>query len=89
MRTINNVVYMGEVRDLLTELDKLRADILAGDAKGWGGTVLYSDGREVVYIGGSFKDSSIDRARAMLKVSAVRMLREDEPLPPPKLTGTR
>jgi hypothetical protein len=76
-----NVVYMGVVRELLAELDKLRADVLAGQAKGWGGTVMYADGREVVYIGGTFKESSEDQVRAMLKVSATRMRLEDPPLP--------
>jgi hypothetical protein len=80
----SNVVYMREVRDLLAELDKLRADVLAGEAKGWGGSVFYADGREVVYIGGAFKDNAQDRARAMLKVSALRARREDDYLPPPK-----
>lgn len=83
MRT-TNVIYMREVRDLLVELDKLRADVLAGEAKGWGGSVFYGDGREVVYIGGSFEENAQDRARAMLKVSAQRALREDDYLPPPK-----
>lgn len=77
----SNVVWMGAVRDLLAELDKLRADVLAGNARGWGGTVQYADGREVVYLGGTFKESSEDRVRAMLKVSATRMRLEDPPLP--------
>jgi hypothetical protein len=76
----SNVVWMGSVRDLLVELDKLRSDVLAGGVLGWGGTVMYADGREVVYLGGTFKESSEDRARAMLKVSATRMMREDPPL---------
>lgn len=78
----SNVVYMGEVRDLLMELDKLRADVLAGDIRGWGGVVSRTDGREVIYLGGTFKTSSADRARAMLRVSAARVLREDEALSP-------
>lgn len=86
MPRTNNVVYMGAVRDLLAELDKLRANVLAGDIQGWGGVVKYADGREVAYLGGTFTTSSTDRARAMLKVSAARMLAEDEPL---RLPGLR
>lgn len=78
--TKTKVVYMADVRDLLVELDKLRADVLAGEVQGWGGTVKFADGREVAYIGGTFKHSTADQARAMLKVSAVRMMREDPPL---------
>jgi hypothetical protein len=75
----SKVVYMAAVKDLLAELEKLRADVLAGDALGWGGTVKFRD-REVVYLGGTFKDSLEDQTRAMLKVSAARMLQEDPPL---------
>lgn len=78
----NNVVYMGAVRDLLVELDKLRADVLAGEVQGWGGSVLYADGREVCYLGGTFKEDSASRARAMLRVSAIRA-RQDSYLPLP------
>jgi hypothetical protein len=75
----NNVVEMGTVRDLLAALDELRRDVLAGEIRGWGGSVLYGDGREVVYLGGTFRDSAADRARCMLKVSAVRMQRDTPP----------
>lgn len=85
MPRTSNVVYMGAVRDLLAELDNLRLDVLAGEIQGWGGVVKYAGGKDVVYLGGSFKASSTDRARAMLKVSAARMLAEDEPLPLPGL----
>jgi hypothetical protein len=81
-----NVVYMGAVRELLSELDKLRADVLTGEATGWGGSVFYADGREVVYLGGSIRHNAQDQARAMLKVSAQRVLREDVP---PKSAGIR
>jgi hypothetical protein len=77
----SNVVWMGAVRDLLSELDRLRSEVLAGNVQGWGGTVKFSDGREVVYLGGTYKESSEDRVRAMLKVSATRMKLEDPPLP--------
>jgi hypothetical protein len=74
------VVYMAAVKDLLAELEKLRLDILAGEVQGWGGTVQFTDGQEVVYIGGTFRTNAEDRARCMLKVSAVRTIREDPPL---------
>jgi hypothetical protein len=81
--TKTNVVYMGAVRELLTELDRVRADVLAGEVLGWGGSVTYSDGREVVYLGGCFRDDSACAARAMLKVSAVRALNDGHLSPPP------
>lgn len=75
-----NVVYMATVRDLLAELEKLKKDVLAGEVLGWGGSVKYADGREVPYIGGTFRNSAEDQARAMLRVSALRVLSEDPPL---------
>lgn len=72
-----NVVEMATIRELLGELDKIRADILKGDIQGWGGVVRRTDGKDVVYIGGSFKTSSADRTRAMLRVSAVLAMKED------------
>lgn len=80
-----NVIQMGAVRDLLAELDKLRSDVLAGEVLGWGGSVFYADGREVAYLGGSFRHNAKDQARAMLKVSVLRVLREG---PPPKKRKT-
>jgi hypothetical protein len=80
----SKVVYMAAVKDLLAELDKLRGDVLAGKALGWGGAVKYADGREVVYIGGDFRHNAADHTRVMLKVSALRMLQEDPPLKLPR-----
>lgn len=82
-----NVIYMGAVRDLLSELDKLRADILAGEIEGWGGSVKFADGREVVYLGGTFKGDSESRARAMLRVSAMRAMRDDYLPSPTRVAG--
>lgn len=81
-----NVIEMRAVRELLNELDKIRSEVLSGEVQGWGGVVKHANGREVVYVGGSFKTSATDRARAMLKVSAA-VMKEDDYLPPP-LTGT-
>jgi hypothetical protein len=74
------VVYMAAVKDLLAEWEKIRRDILAGEVQGWGGSIKFTDGEEVVYIGGTFRTNAADRARCMLKVSAVRATREGQPL---------
>lgn len=81
-----SVIFMGAVRELLSELDKLRADVLSGQIEGWGGSVTYADGREVIYLGGSFREDSASSARAMLRVSAERALR-DNYLPADRATG--
>lgn len=78
----NNVVYMETVRDLLAELDALRADVIKGGVVGWGGMVKHCNGSEVVYLGGTFKHNSDERTRCVLKVSAVAAL-HDPYLPPP------
>lgn len=77
-----NVVLMANVRELLFELDKLRSDVLKGRVSGWGGMVKFEDSSEVVYLGGTFRTSSIDRTRCVLKVSAAVAL-NDRYLPPP------
>lgn len=82
----SNVVQMGTVRELLAQIDRLRAEVLAGDVSGWGGSVLFADGRETVYIGGNFRENAEAQARSMLKVSALRVMREDTP---PKLAQAR
>jgi hypothetical protein len=78
----SNVVLMANVRELLAELDKLKADVLKGNITGWGGMVKHADGNEVVYLGGTFRFSSEDRTRCVLKVSAA-VARTDTYLPPP------
>jgi hypothetical protein len=78
----SNVVNMATVRELLLQLDQIRADVLAGDIAGWGGMVKHTDGTEVVYLGGTFRYSSADRTRCVLRVSAAVAL-NDTYLPPP------
>lgn len=82
----DNVINMESVRELVAQLDALRRDVLAGNVLGWGGTVKFADDREVVYVGGTFHTDTRARTRAMLLVSAQRMLAEDDP---PKMKTVR
>lgn len=83
--TRRTVVEMGTVREFLAQLEQLKSELLAGEIQGWGGVVKFADGRDVVYVGGSFRTSTADRTRAMLRVSAAVALRQDDYLPPPKM----
>lgn len=76
------VVHLGAVRDLLTEWEVIRQHILKGKTKGWIGALRDEDGKDTIYVGGTFCDSSPDRLSAVLKMSAARVEIEDG------LTGT-
>lgn len=74
------IVQLGEVRDLLAELDVVRQRVLAGDIAGWYGVLRDTDGEEVIYLGGLHKTDAAVALRSALKLSAARALAEDEPL---------
>lgn len=74
-----NVVSLGRVRDLLAEVDRMRAAILSGDMEGFYAVVKHRKTPERVYIGGSFKETPQAATRAILRVSAARARTEDEP----------
>lgn len=78
--TKTKVVHLGAVRDLQAEWEKVRQFIGTGRMKGFQLTVLDEDERETVFLGGVYKDDSQKALRASLKMSAARMLAEDEPL---------
>lgn len=75
------VVHIRQVRDLLAEWDVIRRDILRGRVCGWMGALQDVDGQNTVYLGGVFHNSSEDRLRAVLKMSAARVQTEAPPLP--------
>lgn len=75
------VVDLGAVRDLLSELDKLRSAILGGQVSGFSCTVMDQEERETLYMGGVYKEDPKLALSAILKASAARVMAED----PPKL----
>lgn len=79
------VVRLGEVRDLLAEWEKVRSGIACAEISGFSITVRKADGRETCYIGGHYRASPAAAARVALKMSALRVLEEDEP---PRLTAS-
>lgn len=74
------VVNLGQVKDLMSEWEKVRQSIIAGQIEGWAATLRCADGLEVVYLGGVYKRDRALASRAALRQSAARMLAEDEPL---------
>lgn len=74
------VVKLGMVRDLLAEWEKVRRHILAGETAGFHSMFCDSDGQETLFLGGVYKEDPEKALKATLKVSAARVLDEDEPL---------
>lgn len=71
------VVHLGQVRDLLAELEVIRQHVLQGNVSGWMGTLRDAEGRDTVYLGGVYKDSAEHRLGAVLKMSAARVQLEE------------
>lgn len=85
--TRTTVRNLGQVRDLLAEWDRVRSGIVAGRVCAFHVTLCDGDS-ETIYIGGAYKDDPERALRAVLRVSAARMLAEDDPLPRSKLRAT-
>lgn len=81
-----NVVNLGQVRNLLAEWEKVREHIVAGSIEGWAATIRSKAGVETVYLGGVYREDSQLALSAGLRLSAARMMEEDEP---PKLRSRR
>lgn len=76
----NKVVQLGVVRDMLAELDKLRAAITSGRVTGFHAALKHVDGEETIYLGGVYRENPEDALRAALRASAARVLAEDPPV---------
>ena len=77
----SRVINLGMVKDLLAELDKVRAHIISGKVAGFQSAFCDSQGEnEVLFMGGIYKQDKELAARAQLRMSAARMLEEDDPL---------
>jgi hypothetical protein len=73
------VVNIGKVRDLLMEWEKVRRHITAGRITGFQTVFCDSQDRETIYLGGVYRENPQAGIAATLKLSAARMLEEDEP----------
>jgi hypothetical protein len=73
------VVNIGKVRDLLVEWEKVRQHITAGRITGFQTVLCDGLDRETIYSGGVYRDDPQAGIAATLKLSAARMLEEDEP----------
>lgn len=73
------VVNLGQVRDLMTEWETVRGEILAGRVDGFALMVRAGEGREAIFVGGALKADPTAALKAILKLSAARTQVEDEP----------
>lgn len=79
MGTVQSVDF-GLTRELLGQLDSVRAMVLAGNVRGWIGSVLMADGVEVPYASGVFVADKDALLKAAMRHSMARMKDEDPPL---------
>jgi hypothetical protein len=80
------VVQLGPIRDLTDEWEKVRQHFVSGKVTGFSITLRDDQGREAIYMAGHYKRSPKDAARVAMRMSAARVMAEDDPLP---LTGTQ
>lgn len=73
------VVDLGAVRNVLSVWDEVRAHLVKGEVDRFHVTLGGPDGNETVYIGGVFKEDAEAWLRSALRMSAIRMMKEDEP----------
>jgi len=74
------VVQLGLVRDLLAEWERVRSRIAAGRVGGFQAVFCDSEGgQEEVFLGGVYQKDVSLATRAQLRISAARVLAEDEP----------
>lgn len=74
------VIQLGGYRELLSQWELVREEIVAGHIKGLHTTMLLSDQQEVVLSAGVYRRDPQRAISAILNASADRMLSEDEPL---------
>jgi hypothetical protein len=63
------VVHLGEVRDLLTKWDEVRAAILRGEADGFWVALRAPTGREAIYMGGHYAANPDSAMKITMRVS--------------------
>jgi hypothetical protein len=74
-----NVVRLGPVRDLKSQWEAVRNSVVQGKVTGFYLVLMGPNGQETMYCGGSYKADPMAAAGAALKLSAARVLEEDDP----------
>lgn len=75
----SKIVQLGAVRNLLAEWEKVRSHIAAGEINGWSITIRDGLDEETIYLGGTYKEDPQAALKAALRMSAARVLTEDDP----------
>jgi hypothetical protein len=80
--TNNNVVQFGLVRDMLLQVDQMRARILTGQVRGLHAILVETGDAEAVTRTGVFEHDPSLALSAVLRASKTWMLALDPPIPP-------
>jgi hypothetical protein len=73
-----NIRDLGQVRDVLAEWEKVRQQLIAGTVVGFHAALIEPSGDETIYIGGIYKGHPEAAARAALRASMARMLKDED-----------
>lgn len=76
-----NVVNLGKVRDLRAEWKRVLEVMDGRQVTDFYVTLRSADGQESVYLGGVYKTDRSAALKAALKISAARVMVEDDDLP--------
>lgn len=76
----NKIVNLGQVRDLLSEWERVKDEIRAGRIEGFALMVRAPNGGEAIYVGGHYKSNPHEATRCVLRLSAALVMVEDPPL---------
>lgn len=85
---MTKVVDMRGVRDLLADWEEVRQRILHGGIKAWAVSVRDDQGREAIYVGGSYKQDPDAACKAAMRMSWEQTKIADEESAPARLVGT-
>lgn len=72
------IVHLGAVRSLLPQWEAVRQQILGGTITGFQIALQGQDSTETLYVGGVYRADAAKALKTTLKLSAARMLQEEE-----------
>lgn len=83
---MTNVVNLTTIREMLNEWERVRLRIISGDVSGFQAALMSLKRDETLHAAGCYVRDSNLAARASLRMSAARMMVEDQPLSPQSRT---
>lgn len=73
------IIDLGQIRDIRAEWAKVAHLLSNTKIRGFNLTLLDENGDEAIFLGGTYKADPHEAVKALLRMSAARVLAEDEP----------